>query len=210
MLVTRSRGNKGAHEQIAGVTSVNGKGRPSPRDFKFRFKCMITRLLVNTSGSAKRKTNEVWFLSSAIHPATRIFSNLSHMSRTSASAVHRPHTVPVPICLGNLQWGSTWAGRRASAAGSQLVRSYNCLFRSKAIIPRLPSPNSCQLSQKLWKCNIVGISASSSDWIEIDPRVSKLLGGGGSGGGSGAGSTSHRSHFDRGKKKKNTPKARRA
>lgn len=142
---------------------------------------MITRLLVNTSGSAKRKTNEVWFLSSAIHPATRIFSNLSHMSRTSASAVHRPHTVPVPICLGNLQWGSTWAGRRASAAGSQLVRSYNCLFRSKAIIPRLPSPNSCQLSQKLWKCNIVGISASSSDWIEIDPRVSKLLGGGGAG-----------------------------
>lgn len=139
---------------------------------------MITRLLVNTSGSAKRKTNEVWFLSSAIHPATRIFSNLSRMSRTSASAVHRPPTVPVPICLGNLQWGSTWAGRRASAAGSQLVRSYNCLFRSKAIILRLPSPNSCQLSQKLWKCNIVGISASSSDWIEIDPRVSKLLGGG--------------------------------
>lgn len=208
MLVTRSRGNKGAHEQIAAVTSVNGKDRPSPRDFKFRFKCMITRLLVNTSGSAKRKTNEVWFLSSAIHPATRIFSNLSRMSRTSASAVHRPPTVPVPICLGNLQWGSTWAGRRASAAGSQLVRSYNCLFRSKAIILRLPSPNSCQLSQKLWKCNIVGISASSSDWIEIDPRVSKLLGGGERGRQWGRQHKSSLSFWQG--KKKNTRKARRA
>ena len=59
---------------------------------------------------------------------------------------------------------------------------------------RLSSPNSCQLSQKLWKYNIFGISASSSEGIEIDPTVSELLGGGG--GGDGTGSTSLQPRFN--------------
>jgi len=80
------------------------------------------------------------------------------------------------------------------ADGSWRLRSCNCLFLSKVINLRLSSPNSCQLSQKLWKYNIFGISASSSEGIEIDPTVSELLGGGG--GGDGTGSTSLQPRFN--------------
>lgn len=86
--------------------------------------------------------------------------------------------VPSPVSLGKWQWGDAWgsmgAGRCLYADRSCLLKSYNCLFLSKVIIFRLSSPNSCQLWQKLWKYNIVGIYASSPDWIETNPTVSKL------------------------------------
>lgn len=96
-----------------------------------------------------------------------------------------PHAAPV---LFNLV---VWAGGRGQYVGqdvgcpgcqflhpasSWLLKSYNCLFFGKVIILRLFPPNSCQLSQELWKY-IFGISASLSDWFEIHPTVSKLLSG---------------------------------
>lgn len=154
---------------------MKGKGRPSPRDFKLRFKCMIIWVLVNTSGSAKSKANKAWFLCSVIHPDTRTFSNFP--TSPKPSSLLSP-SVPSQSSAGKWQWGSTcWSAHQfLHANGSWLLKIYYCLFLSKVIISRLSPPNSCQLSQKLRKYNIFGISASSSDWIEISPTVSKLLG----------------------------------
>lgn len=85
---------------------MNGKDRPNPRDFKFPFRCRIIWSLVNTSGSAKSKANKGPFLHPAIHPATRTFSRLSPVSKTS--------TLTMSLCsfisyLGRWQRGSVWA-----------------------------------------------------------------------------------------------------
>lgn len=65
-----------------------------------------------------------------------------------------------------------------SAGGSCLWRRYDCLFCRRVIISRVSCPNSCQLSQKLWKYSIFGISAALPDIIEIIVRALKLFGGG--------------------------------
>lgn len=167
---------------------------------------MITQILVNTSGSAKRKTNEVWFLSSAIHPATRIFSKLSHISRISVSAVHQPPTVPIPICLGNLQWGSTWAGRQVSAYVLVDPGFWEVTTAFSAVRPLFRGcPLQTAVSYHRNCGNVISLGFLLLHQIEL-----KLIQGfpscsaGGRGGGSGAGSTSHRSHFDR--KRKTHPK----
>lgn len=80
------------------------------------------------------------------------------------------------------------ACRFLRVAGSCLLKSYNCLFLSKVIILRLFSPNSCQLSQELWKY-IFGISASLSVGLKSIQQFQCCLVGGG--GRDRTGSTSH-------------------
>lgn len=90
-------------------------------------------------------------------------------------------SIPSPISWGKWQWDGMWGNMSAGWNTSSYMLMGPGSWKVTIAFPSVRSlswgsPNSCQLSQKLWKSDIFGISASSSDWIEIDPAVSKLLG----------------------------------
>lgn len=139
------------------------EGQAKSHGSKFHFKCMIIWILVNTRGSAKSRGLISVFSDPPCYQ--NIFQTFSYFQNL------HPHAVPVFFHL------LVWAGGRGQCVGQDVgcpgcqflhaadswLFFYNCFFSfSKVIILRLLFPNSCQLSQELWKY-IFGISASLSD-----------------------------------------------